>query len=77
MQIERKHVLRAKRRVRVTRTVRPQQRVLANDLLKQLLEQAVLTDAAMIDEDRRVGDNDHFWNDSLRDWMSEVSICCV
>jgi hypothetical protein len=46
-------------------------------LLKQLAKQAALTDATKIDEDRSIRDNDHLGNTSLRDWMSEASICSV
>ena len=47
------------------------------DISKQLLKQTSLPDAAEIDEDRSICDDDHLENESLSDWMSDVSICWV
>ena len=46
-----------------------------DDLLKLFLKQTALINAAEVNEHRRVGDDDHLGNDSLRDWMSDASIC--
>ena len=43
-------------------------------LAKQLFKQAALTDTAQVNQHRRVGDNDHWGNDSLSDWTIFVRL---